>query len=108
MADLTLDTVTDTIRDALYIGVGAGVLGVQKLQVQRYELTKSLAAQLDEAKGTFAAAKGSLPNVSDAIEDRVKLVEERLESLVTDLEHKLPEPASDLVKQARGLVARAA
>lgn len=112
MADLTVDTVTDAARDAFYIAVGASVITFQKLQVQRVELTKALTAQLDEAKGS---ANGSIANVSDLVEERVKLVEERLsslegrlEKLLEELEGKLPEQAKDLVKQARDLVARAA
>lgn len=112
MADLTLDTVSDTARDAFYVAVGAGVIAFQKLQVQRVELTKSLTAQLDDAKGT---ANESIGNVSDLVEERVKVLEERLsglegrlETLLSQLEGKLPEQAKDLVKQARDLVARAA
>ncbi len=115
MADLTLDTITDTARDAFYVTVGAGVLTFQKLQVQRVELTKSLTAQLDEAKGSANESIGNVGNVSDLVEERVKLLEERLESLegrletvLAQIEGKLPEQAKDLVKQARDLVARAA
>ena len=112
MADINLDTITDTLRDAVYVGIGAGVIGFQKLQVQRVELTKALTTQLDEARGT---AKGSIDSVSDLAAERIKLIEERLEGLETRLEtllaqieDKLPEQARDLVKQARDLVARAA
>lgn len=123
MADVTVDSVTQTVtsalRDAFYIGVGAGVIAFQKAQVQRQELRKALTAQLDDAKGTATeqlnAAKDQLAGVSDAFEDRVKLLEERLsgiegrlETLLAQLEEKLPEQAKDLVKQARELVARAA
>lgn len=119
MAELTIDTVADTARDAFFITVGAGVIAFQKLQVQRVELTKALTAQLDEAKGnangSLSTAKDSFGNVSELVEDRVKLLEERLatietrlESLLAQLEGKLPEQAKDLVKQARDLVARAA
>ncbi|MCU1358480.1 MAG: hypothetical protein JWM89_3898 [Acidimicrobiales bacterium] len=112
MADVNIDTITDTLRDAIYVGIGAGVIGFQKLQVQRQELTKAVTAQLDEARGT---AKGSLDSVSELVEDRVKQIEERLEglegrleALLAQIEDKLPEQARDLVKQARDLVARAA
>ena len=119
MADLTLDTVTDTARDAFYVAVGAGVIAFQKLQVQRVELTKTLTAQLDDAKGSadkgLASAKDSFDNVSELVEERVKVLEERLstiegrfESLLSQLEDKLPEQAKDLVKQARELVGIAA
>jgi hypothetical protein len=54
--------------------------------------------------------------VSELVEERVKLLEERLDQPSRDasrppssqLEGKLPEQARDLVKQARDLVARAA
>ena len=119
MAELTLDTVTDTARDAFYVTVGAGVIAFQKLQVQRVELSKTITAQLDEAKGSangsLATAKAQLDSASDLASDRVKVLEERLtalegrlESLLNQLEGKLPEQAKDLVKQARDLVARAA
>jgi uncharacterized protein YjbJ (UPF0337 family) len=119
MADLTLDTVTDTARDAFYVTVGAGVIAFQKLQVQRVELTKSLNAQLADAKGqadgSLAAAKDQIGSVSEIVEERVKVLEDRLatiegrfETLLAQLEEKLPEQAKDLVKQARDLVARAA
>lgn len=112
MADLTLETITDGARDAFYVGVGAGVIAFQKLQVQRVELTKALSAQINDAKGT---AVGSYESINDLVEDRVKLVEERLaaveerlEAVLAQIEEKLPEQARDLVKQARDLVARAA
>ncbi len=112
MADLTLDTITDAARDAFYVGVGASVITFQKLQVQRVELTKTVSAQLEEARDNAA---GSYDSISDLVEDRVKLVEERLaavedrlEAVLAQIEEKLPEQARDLVKQARELVARAA
>ena len=112
MADFTLDTITDAARDAFYVGVGASVIAFQKLQVQRVELTKTVSAQLEEARGNAA---GSYDSISDLVEDRVKLVEERLaavedrlEAVLAQIEEKLPEQARDLVKQARELVGRAA
>jgi len=112
MAEITLDSVTttvaDTVRDAFYVGVGASVIAVQKLQVQRHELTKQVTKQVDEAKGSFTS-------VSDLVDDRVKLLEERIDSLegrletiLSQLETKLPEQARELVKSARDLVNRAA
>ncbi|MCU1453445.1 MAG: hypothetical protein JWN46_1591 [Acidimicrobiales bacterium] len=101
MADLTLDHLTKSLRDALYVGVGAGVIAFQKLQVQRVELTKQVTTQLEDAKGQFGT-------MSSLFEDRVKLVEERLESvearldsLLDEIEGRLPEQAREIVKQAR-------
>jgi uncharacterized protein YicC (UPF0701 family) len=123
MAELNLDdvaeTVADTVRDAFYVSVGAGVIAFQKLQVQRQELTKAVTAQLDEARGTAKGsldqAKGQVESVSELVEARVKVLEERLsgiesrlETVLAQIEEKLPEQARDLVKSARELVARAA
>jgi hypothetical protein len=41
--------VTDNLRDAAYIAIGMGVIGVQRAQVRREELNKQLA----EARATF-------------------------------------------------------
>lgn len=116
MADLNLDTVTDTVRDAFYVGVGAGVLAFQKLQVQRVELSKALSTQIDEARGaaqgSIDAAKGSFDELNELVEGRVKFlearlaeVEARLETVLAQIEGKLPEQARDAVKSARELVA---
>lgn len=118
MAELTIETVTDAVRDALYVGVGAGVIAFQKLQVQRVELTKAVGAQFDDAKGTargsYKTARGSLDGVSDLALDRAKVLEERLagiegrlETVLAQLEDKLPEQARDVVKSARERVLRA-
>ena len=106
MADLSLETVTNVARDAFYVGVGAGVIAFQKLQVQRVELTKTLTTQFDDAKDRLDEAKDSaeksFESVSELVEDRVKLLEERLTAMETrletarsQLEDKLPEQARD-------------
>lgn len=42
MAPGPVDDLRRSARDALYVGVGLGVLGVQALQVRRRELERSL------------------------------------------------------------------
>lgn len=112
MADANLDTVTNTLRDALYVGIGASVIVFQRLQVQRQELTKAFNTQIEEAR---YSARDSFGNVTDVVEERLKDLEDRfedledrLESVLAQIEDRLPEQARDLVKQARDLVGRAA
>jgi uncharacterized protein YukE len=62
----SLDELAKAVQDAAYVTIGLGVIAFQKAQVQRNELTKSLQGSLDDAKA--------------AVEDNVKLVEERLRS----------------------------
>ena len=104
--------VRTTIKDAAYIGIGFGVLAFQKAQVQRQELQKRLEAGLSDAKGGFG-------KLGEDVQDRVKLVEERLEALtkqvdaaaddfeerlekaLDQVQERLPEQAKDLFDKAR-------
>jgi ElaB/YqjD/DUF883 family membrane-anchored ribosome-binding protein len=121
MPEITADDVTKIAKDALYVGVGAGVIVFQKAQVQRVELTKTVQAQVADvrtriesvlgsidADEVVADAKARLETLAGTLDGRVKLVEERLdaveerfEAILDDLEAKLPEQAREVVKQAR-------
>lgn len=104
--------VRSTLKDAAYVGIGFGVLAFQKAQVQRQELRKQLEATLGNAKGGFA-------KLGDDVQDRLKLVEERLESItkqvdaaaddfeerlgkaLDEVQSRLPEQAKELFSKAR-------
>ena len=57
MPDNLIDDLSRSAKDAFYVTVGLGVIALQKAQVQRNELEK---------------------RIRSVVEDRVKLVEERL------------------------------
>ncbi|MEJ7585715.1 MAG: hypothetical protein WKF43_16905 [Acidimicrobiales bacterium] len=119
MPDINTDDLTRTFRDALYVGVGLGVIAFQKAQVQRVDFTKQVKSQLADARQQIEKVNGSsddlvaearrqIEKISEGFEDRVKMVEERLETIesqfdgiLDQIEEKLPETARDLVKQAR-------
>ncbi len=121
MPEITADDVTRIAKDALYVGVGAGVIAFQKAQVQRVQLTEAVTTQAEELRGRIEALlgaldtdevvadlKGRLEALAGTVDGRVKLVEERLDSveerfeaILDDLEAKLPEQAREVVKQAR-------
>lgn len=115
MPEITPDDVTTVLKDAFYVTVGLGVIGFQKAQVQRQEITKALKGQVADAQQRFGStdeiigdAKDQVQKLIDGAEDRIKLVEERLsaleeqiEAILDQIEDKLPEQARDLVKQAR-------
>ena len=104
--------VRSTVKDAAYVGIGFGVLAFQKAQVQRQELQKRFEASVGEAKGGFG-------KLSEDVQDRIKLVEERLEALskqvdaaaddfeerldkaLDQVQERLPEQAKDLFGKAR-------
>ena len=78
MADLQ-----KTLKDVVYVAVGLGVIGFQRAQVRRQELTRQLNAQL--------------ANGSDLLQGLTRQVEERFQPVID----QLPEEAKDLVSQAR-------
>jgi uncharacterized protein YukE len=63
----SLDELAKAAQDAAYVTIGLSVIAFQKAQVRSNELTKSLQGGLEDARA--------------AVEDNVKLVEERLRSL---------------------------
>ena len=86
-ARTAMPDVTKTAKDALYVTVGLGVLAVQKAQVGRRELAKQVETQLNET--------------GQQVQRLSKLVEQRVQPVLTQLESALPDSARDLVKQAR-------
>jgi hypothetical protein len=63
----SLDELTKVLQDTVYVGIGLGVIAFQKAQVQRQALAKNLEGAVDQAR--------------TAVEDNLKLVEERLRSI---------------------------
>ena len=71
MARLQIDELTDVVKDAAYVSVGLGVIVFQRLQVRRNELSKTL-------QGRTGDAKGALEVIGAVLNERMKLVEERV------------------------------
>ena len=62
----------DVARDATYVVIGAGVLGVQKAQVQRQELRKRLADPRSSVELRLADAKADLQQVVQTFDARIE------------------------------------
>ena len=91
---------TDLARDAAYVAVGLGVLGYQRVQVQRVELQNRLAQdhsleeRVDDVRQ--GVAKG-FRHFDDLAESAAHFVETTLQPL----EERLPEPVTQLTTKAR-------
>jgi len=77
MADVSIDNLTKALRDALYVGVGAGVLT------------------------QFESVAGRVEDRVKVVEDRIEAAEERIETLLDQVEDTLPTQTRDAFKQAR-------
>jgi hypothetical protein len=75
MARTPVDELANVLKDAAYVSVGLGVIAFQRLQVRRNDLTKALSGPAGEAKGTLEV-------LAELVGERVKLVEERVGSVV--------------------------
>lgn len=87
------------LKDAAHVGVGFSIIAFQKAQVRRQELMKQLDVQLGDAKGGFS-------KLSESVEDRVKLLEERFEGVQDQLESVLSEVEGNVDKALDELAAR--
>jgi hypothetical protein len=88
--------VADLAKEATYLAVGLGVLGVQRAQVRRRELADKLHTGED-------ALSGVKTEVIRRVEELDGLVDEALafvESTIEPLGEQLPQPALDLAHRA--------
>jgi hypothetical protein len=93
-----IDDITDEIgrraRDALYVGVGLGVLAFQKAQVRRRELGPLFDQRVGEGRTVVRSIEQNLI----ALDDRAAAIE----AMVFErIEPALPEPARVALNQAR-------
>lgn len=84
MAD---DDLAERIRDAAYTVVGLGVLGVQRLQVRRRDVSRSLRPQVRDAANRLR----TLATTADA----------KVNPVLDRFEENLPDATRDLVRAAR-------
>jgi ElaB/YqjD/DUF883 family membrane-anchored ribosome-binding protein len=91
MPEITADDVTKIAKDALYVGVGAGVIAFQKAQVQRVELTKAVTAQVDVAKSQLDGLGSTAESVVTEVRTRIESLLGSLDAdeVVTDLKTRL-------------------
>jgi hypothetical protein len=91
------DDVTGFARDAAYVAVGLGVLGYQRVQVQRVALERKLAeAGLeDRLAGVRTVVVEGMRQLDDVLEEAVQFVDSTFETL-----EQLPPPARDLAGRA--------
>jgi ElaB/YqjD/DUF883 family membrane-anchored ribosome-binding protein len=107
--------VTDLARDAAYVAVGLGVLGLQRAQVQRNELQNRLSKDfsLDQHLGGVRTelTKGVaqldhlLESATQFIESSIHPLEQQLPATVTQLTAKAFEQSREVRSQIRQLVA---
>ena len=107
---------TQTLKDAAYIAVGLGVIGFQRAQVARHDLTRSLGTDQgklqEQVRGhvedVTSAVEAQLADVRTQVTRAVTTLEDTLEPLAKDIEERLPEQVKAVVANAREAAGSAA
>ena len=94
-------TLKDTIKDAAYVTVGMGVLGFQRAQVRRVELTKQIEEQVKTIEAQVAEGRKTVAGLTTQIDGIVAPVRLQLEAQLDTIEAALPPSVAELFKQAR-------
>jgi hypothetical protein len=101
--NVDLERVGAFARDALYVGVGLAVLGIQQLQVRRRELEKLLDERMGSGKNQVGELREAVDKQLRIIDERVEALEVRIDSVLDDVQGRLPDQAAELLGQARGV-----
>ena len=98
-------SVAKRAEDALYVGVGAGVLAVQRAQVRRREVAKALNARAlagrEEATSLTDVLRQAAGDQLRSLDQGLAAAEERVDAVLDQVETQLPSPARDLLHQLR-------
>lgn len=104
MADAT-DTITGALKDAAYITIGLGVMGVQRAQVARRELAKQFGQGRKDSQsnvaGSFEDARGQWAKLAKQVDDLWAPVTKQVDERLDQVEDRLPSPVADIMKQTR-------
>lgn len=92
-----VDEVTARARDAAYMAVGLGVLGLQRAQVRRQELARRTAGMDQHLSGLRAGIDAGSQQLGEWLDGTVQFLESSLEPL----EEQLPPQARELAGKAR-------
>ena len=92
--------VTDFARDAAYVAVGLGVLGYQRVQVQRVELKNKLSQDLELDQRLGDVRQGVAKGINQ-IDDLAESATHFVESTLQPLEERLPASVTQLTTRAR-------
>ncbi len=110
------DELNAAVKDGAYIAVGLGVLGLQRAQVRRVEMTRRLEAALREAGPPLAEvgrtveaqvdeARTQLAGVARAVDAQLRPARAQLDEGMDLLEERLPVGARGVLHSVRSAVA---
>jgi DNA anti-recombination protein RmuC len=115
--------VTQTMKDTAYVTVGLGVLGFQRAQVARRELSSTLSTDstrfqeqlktqvadvTDAVEAQLADFRTQLARAATNLEETLEPVAKQLAGRLDEVEERLPEQVKAVVASARSVAETAA
>jgi hypothetical protein len=100
MRSISVDDIPRMVEDTVYTAVGLGVLGFQRVQVQRQQLKRSLSSSYGEAREAFDERL-------ELVEERMADIDDRFDAAYGAVEPQLPPAARDVARQAIDLAREA-
>lgn len=103
----TVNDFNNAVKEAAYVAVGLGVLGFQRAQVQRVELTKQVESQLAALAELSSSTTSALEDYLGAIREQIAEARSQVSSLTGDLPDPgaLRDQLADLAKSVDDAVA---
>src|SRR5579862_8680420 len=96
----------DTLKNATYVTIGFGILGFQKAQVRRHDLSKQLAHQWSQVEAQLAERRKTVTALATQLDEYVVPVRAQVETGLDNFEAVLPPPVQDIVGQARAALSQ--
>jgi hypothetical protein len=100
------------LREGAYVAVGLGVLGFQRAQVRRVELTRQLEAQWEQLSAQWEqrnggdparAARTQLTGFARSLDEQLQPARKQLDERIDRLEEYLPAGTRNLVQSVRAV-----
>src|SRR5579875_737014 len=103
----TVNDINNAIKEAAYVAVGLGVLGFQRAQVQRVELTKQIESQLAALAELSSSSTSALEDYLGSIREQIAEARSQVSSLAGELPETgvLRDQLTDLAKNVDEAVA---
>jgi hypothetical protein len=97
----TAQDITNAAREAAYVAIGLGVIGLQRAQVARREIVEQLDRQRSAGAGQATEVRSQLLKAWKELDKVAGTVFERVDATVEPVTDRLPEQAQLVVKQMR-------
>jgi ElaB/YqjD/DUF883 family membrane-anchored ribosome-binding protein len=97
----TAADLNEALKEGAYVALGLGVIGFQRAQVQRVELTKQLNEVTEAIEEQLDSVRTRLTELAKAVDERVQPIRKQIDEQIDRIEQYLPGGARNVVQSVR-------